>query len=66
MILPGKIGGPGLEPPPQPLKLQRERMATANHKAFERNRPMHPSLSPVPAMRGEITQGEPSNELENL
>ncbi len=66
VILPGKIGGPGLVPPPHPLKLHRERMATANRKAFERNLPMHPSLSLVPAPRGEITQDEPSNELENL
>jgi hypothetical protein len=63
---PGKIGGPGLVPPPQPLKLHRERMATNNRKAFERNLPMHPSLCLVAAVRGEITQGEPSNELENL
>ena len=60
------MGGPGLLPPPQPLKLHRERIATANRKTFERNLPMHPSLRLAPAMRDEITQDEPSNELENL
>jgi hypothetical protein len=37
-----------LPPPPQPLTPQRERIATATRKAFERNLPMHPSLLTVP------------------
>jgi hypothetical protein len=44
LTLPGNIGGPALGPPPQPLTLHRKRIATADHKAFERNLPMHPSL----------------------
>jgi hypothetical protein len=60
------MGGPALVPPPQPLKLHRERIATANRKPFERNLPMHPSLSLASIARGEITQDEPSNELEKL
>src|SRR6266567_9211649 len=58
---PGKMGVPAFLLPPQPLKLHRGRIATATHKAFERNRPMHPSLlflSLVPARRDNITQGE--------
>src|SRR5271169_3644819 len=31
LIFPGNSGGPGLEPPPHPLRLHRERIASANH-----------------------------------
>jgi hypothetical protein len=46
--------------------LPRESIATANRKTFERDLPMHPSLNIALALRSEITQNEPSNELENL
>jgi hypothetical protein len=45
VILPGKIGGPALVPPPQPVMLQIEKIATANRKAFESNLRMHPSFT---------------------
>src|SRR5947207_15452714 len=49
---PGKIGLLAFLPPPHPLRLHRERIATASRKAFERNLPMHPSLSLGPAEYG--------------
>jgi hypothetical protein len=68
----GKSGGPALVLLPQPPTLHRERIATANRKIFECDLPMppelpmHPSLNIALARRSEITQDEPSNELENL
>ena len=60
LTLPGKMGGPDLAPPPQPAALHREKIATADHKTFERNLPMHPlvasSIKPV---------GERLVEMEN-
>jgi hypothetical protein len=66
LIWPGKSGVPGLAPPPQPLMLHRERIATADTKTFERDLPMHPSLNIAPAQRFRNTPSERSNELENL
>jgi hypothetical protein len=54
ITLPGKMGVPCFAAPPHPLKLHRERTATANRRTFESDLPMHPSLNPVPALRGEI------------
>ena len=43
LICPGKSGGPALVPPPQPLMLHKERIATANRKTVEL-RPAHAPL----------------------
>jgi hypothetical protein len=45
VILPGKIGGPALVPPPQPVMLQIEKIATAKRKTFESDLRMHPSFT---------------------
>jgi hypothetical protein len=71
----GKSGGPALVPLPQPVMLvmlHKERIATAKRNTFERDPainpdlPMNSSLNIAVALRSEITQNEPSNELENL
>jgi hypothetical protein len=44
VMCPGKIGGPGLVPPPHPAMPKEVRIATAKRRPRERNRPMHPLL----------------------
>ena len=55
---PGKMGAPAFLPPPHPLTLHSKRIATADHKAFKRNLPMHPSLNLMPTLRREIAHSQ--------
>lgn len=62
---PGKMGAPAFLPPPHPLTLHNKRIATADHKAFRRNLPMHPSLNLVPTVRGEIAHSQRGMNWKN-
>jgi hypothetical protein len=74
LTFPGKSGGPDLEPPPQPLMLNRKRMATANRKiaieqlmrpdrTVHRDLPMHPS-SLIKHCFGSASWNHPGRALE--
>src|SRR4051812_17040153 len=43
VTFPANSGGPAFEPPPQPEKLHKKRIATAQYGPPERNLPMHSS-----------------------
>jgi hypothetical protein len=43
LMRPGNKGGPGWDPPPHPMMVEKEQRATARRKLSQRNLPMHSS-----------------------
>ena len=62
LIRPGKRGGPGWDPPPHPVIVEKRKMETARCKPNGRNLPMHSSLF----IAYESQDSESGLEAENL